>query len=72
LIEAGNTAFLRLFRQVSGCNHSREKVAMTAPISLLIPPAPEDPQAAVRYSGSWSEQGYPRNEILIPVAASPE
>ena len=33
LEEAGNTAFNRLFRYISGENRSREKVAMTAPVS---------------------------------------
>ena len=33
LEEAGNKAFNRLFRYISGENRSREKVAMTAPVS---------------------------------------
>ena len=33
LEEAGNTAFNRLFRYISGGNRSREKVAMTAPVA---------------------------------------
>jgi len=33
LEEAGNNAFNRLFRYISGGNRSREKVAMTAPVS---------------------------------------
>jgi len=33
LEEAGSTAFTRLFRYISGGNRSREKVAMTAPVS---------------------------------------
>jgi effector-binding domain-containing protein len=33
LEEAGNKAFGRLFRYISGGNRSREKVAMTAPVS---------------------------------------
>jgi len=106
LEEAGTKAFNRLFRYISGGNRSREKVAMTAPVSqqpqgekiamtapvaqrrvqerwavsFMMPashtletlPTPEDPQVAlrqvparrmavVRYSGSWSEQGYQRN-----------
>ena len=31
--EAGNTAFKGLFRYISGGNRSREKVAMTTPVS---------------------------------------
>lgn len=31
--EAGNTAFKRLFRYISGDNRSRDRVAMTAPVS---------------------------------------
>ena len=31
--EAGNQAFTRLFRYISGSNRSRSKVAMTAPVS---------------------------------------
>src|SRR5512139_502340 len=106
LEEAGNNAFRKLFRYISGGNRSREKVAMTAPVSqqpqgekiamtapvaqqrarerwavsFMMPssstletlPAPEDQQvalrqvparrmAAVRYSGSLSDQGYRRN-----------
>ena len=33
LEEAGNAAFNRLFRYISGGNRSREKVAMTAPVA---------------------------------------
>ena len=33
LAEAGNKAFNRLFRYISGNNRSRDKVAMTAPVS---------------------------------------
>ena len=33
LEEAGNKAFQRLFRYISGANRSREKVAMTTPVS---------------------------------------
>lgn len=33
LEEAGNTAFNRLFRYISSGNRSREKIAMTAPVS---------------------------------------
>jgi hypothetical protein len=33
LEEAGNTAFDKLFRYISGGNRSREKLAMTAPVS---------------------------------------
>lgn len=152
LEEAGNNAFNRLFRYISGENRARAKVAMTAPVSqepggekiamtapvgqqriqerwavsFMMPasysletlPEPNDPQitlrqvparrmAAVRYSGFWSEKNYlrykaelegwiektglkitgepvwarynppfmpwflRRNEILIPVVASP-
>jgi len=107
LEEAGNKAFNRLFRYISGGNRSREKVAMTAPVSqqpagekiamtapvaqqrvqerwavsFMMPasytletlPVPEDPlvtlrqvparrMAAVRYSGSWSENSYLRHK----------
>lgn len=105
LEEAGNKAFSRLFRYISGDNRSRAKVAMTAPVSqeptgekikmtapvgqqrvrgkwsvsftmpasytLETLPEPQDPEvklrqvparrmAAVRYSGTWSEQRYLR------------
>lgn len=33
LEDAGDTAFNRLFRYISGANRSREKIAMTAPVS---------------------------------------
>jgi hypothetical protein len=33
LEEAGNNAFNRLFRYISGENHSRQKVSMTVPVS---------------------------------------
>jgi hypothetical protein len=33
LEEAGDKAFNRLFRYISGANRSREKIAMTAPVS---------------------------------------
>jgi hypothetical protein len=100
---AGNKAFRPLFRYISGENKSRDKIAMTAPvsqqqkgekISMTAPvnqqrvqgkwavsftmpesysmktlPIPDDPNiklrqvparrmAAVRYSGSWSEEKY--------------
>jgi effector-binding domain-containing protein len=103
MVDAGNKAFQRLFRYISGENRSQQKVAMTAPvsqqaagekiqmtapvgqqrgengwvISFMMPssysmdtlPQPNDPavtlrevparrMAAVRYSGSWSEEGY--------------
>ena len=105
LEQAGNKAFSRLFRYISGENRSRDKVAMTAPVSqepmaekikmtapvwqqrvqdrwavsFMMPasytletlPEPQDPEvklrqvparrmAAVRYSGTWSEQRYLR------------
>ena len=110
LEEAGNKAFDKLFRYISGGNRSRENVAMTAPVSqqskgekiamtapvtqqrvreqwavsFMMPatstlatlPAPEDSQvtlrqvparriAAVRYSGSWSEEGYLRHKAEL-------
>jgi len=105
LEEAGNLAFRRLFRYISGENRSRGKIAMTAPVSqeatgekipmtapvgqqatggkwavsFMMPvsynlktlPVPDDPaitlrpvparrMAAVRYSGTWSEENYLR------------
>jgi len=95
LEEAGNKAFNRLFRYISGDNRARDKVAMTAPVgqqrvqerwavrfmmpashSLETLPEPEDPKvtlrqapsrriAAVRYSGFWSEKGYPRYKLEL-------
>jgi hypothetical protein len=110
LEEAGNKAFNRLFRYISGHNRSRAKVAMTAPVSqesmgekmkmtapvgqqrvrekwsvsFMMPasytletlPEPGDPEvmlrqvparrmAAVRYSGTWSEQRYLRYKVEL-------
>ncbi len=107
---AGNKAFNRLFRYISGNNRSRVKVAMTAPVSqepkgekiemtapvgqerirdrwsvsftmpasytLETLPLPEDTEvtlrqvparrmAAVRYSGTWSEQRYLRHKTEL-------
>lgn len=103
LEDAGNKAFRKLFRYISGENQSRDTIAMTAPVSqeargekiamtapvgqqrsadrwavsFTMPasstmetlPVPNDPavtlrqvparrMAAVRYSGTWSEQNY--------------
>ncbi len=110
LEEAGNKAFRRLFRYISGDNESRGKIAMTAPVSqspggekiamtapvgqqrrqdqwavsFMMPasftmetlPQPKDPLvslrqvparrlAAVRYSGTWSEERYQRHKRLL-------
>ena len=104
---AGNKAFTRLFRYISGHNRPGVKLAMTAPVSqeparqkirmtapvgqepvpegwavsFMMPtsfsletlPEPDDPAvrlrqvparriAAVRYAGTWSEQGYRRHK----------
>jgi len=103
LEDAGNKAFRRLFNYISGANHSRSSIAMTAPVSqeskgekiamtapvgqqrssgkwsvsFMMPagytlatlPVPDDSSitlrqvpahrvAAVRYSGTWSEENY--------------
>ena len=39
LEKAGNIAFYRLFRYISGENHNRAKIAMTAPVSQETRPA---------------------------------
>jgi len=57
LEEAGNKAFNRLFRYISGGNRSREKVAMTAPVSQQ--PQGEKiamtaPVAQQRAQGRWA------------------
>ena len=57
LEEAGNKAFGRLFRYISGGNRSREKVAMTAPVSQQ--PQGEKiamtaPVAQQRAEGRWA------------------
>jgi hypothetical protein len=135
--EAGNIAFGRLFRYISGRNEGNRKIAMTAPVrqapadggqrvAFVVPsdftrdrvPQPSDPQvvireepaqrlAVLRYSGRWTEKRFReheqqlrawiaarglvasgpaiyarynapfvpwplrRNEVLIPVGASP-
>jgi hypothetical protein len=108
--KAGNKAFRKLFRYISGNNEARDKVAMTAPVSqeakgekismtapvgqqqvgkrwtvsFMMPasysletlPRPLDPTvtlrlvpartlAAVRYSGTWSEEGYLQNKATL-------
>ncbi|MCE9614745.1 MAG: heme-binding protein [Lentisphaerae bacterium] len=109
LEDAGNQAFGRLFRYISGANQTHAKLAMTAPVSqessvkipmtapvsqvatgthwavsFMMPtgmtvetlPTPNDPaitlhvvparrMAAVRYSGTWSERGYTRNQTAL-------
>lgn len=110
LEQAGNVAFQRLFRYISGDNVSRTKVSMTAPVSqkqagekiemtapvgqqrveerwavsFIMPksytlstlPQPKDPSvtlrevpeqkiAAVRYSGTWSEENYLSHKLEL-------
>jgi len=110
LEEAGNIAFQKLFRYISGDNVSRTKVSMTAPvsqkqvgekiemtapvgqqrvkdrwaISFMMPkpytlrtlPQPKDTSvtlrevpaqkiAAVRYSGTWSEENYLSHKLEL-------
>jgi hypothetical protein len=65
---AGNVAFQRLFRYISGNNTAQQKIAMTAPVTQPSDPTveiravPARLVAAWRYSGRWTTANYQEHE----------